>query len=192
MSTASTSLPTPYPNVEPIRWHSMRGHPIEGAVNTGILSLANPSPVVGTLISSFPEPSALIDRLVLGQTIEVLPPFSTTAPRGFCTLVYQTPALGDTSSYSIEPNPTALIFQSCIDDFDDWFISAERATSRSELANSLENLHSVVSAISNRATLRLSDDVEQIIEGAARFQQRPEDLEAWARRLAEDVGDLTD
>ena len=43
-----------------------------------------------------------------------------------------------------------------------------------------------------RLTLQLSADAERLIDHAAQAQGIPRDLAAWARRLAEDVRDLTD
>lgn len=40
--------------------------------------------------------------------------------------------------------------------------------------------------------LRLSDDVEAMIERAAQSHGTPENVQAWAHRLAEDVRNLTD
>lgn len=56
----------------------------------------------------------------------------------------------------------------------------------------LQDLRDVVSAISNHSPLQLAPSLEAVIERAAQAHGTPADVEAWARRLAEDVRDLTD
>jgi hypothetical protein len=65
-------------------------------------------------------------------------------------------------------------------------------TSVSHISAGLEDLRNIVSAIRRRSPLQLSADVEALIDQAAQADGIPGDLDAWARRLAEDVRDLTD
>lgn len=60
------------------------------------------------------------------------------------------------------------------------------------LAESVTSLRNIVSAIARRSPFRLSDDIEAIVQQAAQAHGTPEDIDAWARRLAEDVRDLSD
>lgn len=65
-------------------------------------------------------------------------------------------------------------------------------TDVSHISTGLEDLRNVVSAIRRRSPLQLSADVEELINQAAQTDGTPSDLDTWARRLAEDVRDLTD
>lgn len=56
----------------------------------------------------------------------------------------------------------------------------------------LQDLRDIVSAFSSHSPLQLPAEVEALIERAAQAYGTPGDVEAWARRLAEDVRDLSD
>ena len=55
----------------------------------------------------------------------------------------------------------------------------------------LENLKAVVEAIKKNRPLPYSAD-DELLEQALAHQGTPEDIEAWAKQLADDVGSLTD
>lgn len=59
-------------------------------------------------------------------------------------------------------------------------------------AASLQNLRDIVSAISSHAPLQLAPELDAVIEQAAQAHGAPADAEEWARRLTQDVRDLTD
>lgn len=74
---------------------------------------------------------------------------------------------------------------------DAWTMAPPR-TDESRISAGLEDLRNIVSAIRRRSPLQLSADVEALIDQAGQAQGTPGDLDAWARRLAEDVRNLTD
>ena len=57
---------------------------------------------------------------------------------------------------------------------------------------SLDALREIVTSIRERSDLRLSDDVEALLDAAVREHGTPDDVEVWAHRLVDDVRDLTD
>ena len=57
---------------------------------------------------------------------------------------------------------------------------------------SLDALREIVTSIRERFELRLSDDVEALLDTAVSAHGTPDDLEVWAQQLVEDVRDLTD
>ena len=57
---------------------------------------------------------------------------------------------------------------------------------------SLNALREIVTSIRERFEMRLSDDVEALLDDAVAAHGTPDDLEAWAHRLVEDVRDLND
>lgn len=59
-------------------------------------------------------------------------------------------------------------------------------------SEALGDLVDTVSVIRSRVAFRLSEDVEALIDRVIRAPQTDEDVEAWARRLADDARYLTD
>ena len=60
------------------------------------------------------------------------------------------------------------------------------------VGESLDALREIVASIRERSELRLSDEVEALLDAAVKGHGTPDDVEAWAHRLVEDVRDLTD
>ncbi len=60
------------------------------------------------------------------------------------------------------------------------------------IAGSISSLRNIVDAIRSRSPFRLSDETELLIQQAAQAHGAPADIATWARRLAEDVRDLSD
>jgi hypothetical protein len=56
----------------------------------------------------------------------------------------------------------------------------------------LEGVREVVSAITHGHPLETSQRFDALLRRAAEARGTPEDIEAWARELADDSGDLTD
>ena len=56
----------------------------------------------------------------------------------------------------------------------------------------LGDLSEIVAAIRERAPMRLSAEVEDLIDRAAEAYGTPEDIDEWARRLVDDVRDRAD
>jgi len=74
--------------------------------------------------------------------------------------------------------------------FQVWTLGSSPA--HQSLAESVTSLRDIVAAIARRSPFRLSDETEAIVQQAAGAHGTPEDIDAWARRLAEDVRDLSD
>jgi hypothetical protein len=75
--------------------------------------------------------------------------------------------------------------------FEGWATVSEDFVSAG-LSTAVAALRDVVSAIRNRSPLQLSPRVEALINQAVLAHGTPDDIQAWARRLAEDVRDLSD
>jgi hypothetical protein len=60
------------------------------------------------------------------------------------------------------------------------------------IAETIASLRNIVAAIESRSPVRLSDETETLVQQAAQAHGTPQDIAAWARRLAEDVRDLSD
>ncbi len=87
--------------------------------------------------------------------------------------IYVTPASSQSSSVTVLPASTGSAQ-----------VDAFRA--------GLEELRDIVCAVSNHSQFRLAPSVEELIERATEMHGIPADVESWARRLAEDVGNLAD
>lgn len=61
-----------------------------------------------------------------------------------------------------------------------------------DLSALLGEAREIVAAIRNHSPVNLSADAEALIDQAAEVHGAPDDIEAWARRLANDVRRLTD
>lgn len=56
----------------------------------------------------------------------------------------------------------------------------------------LDDLSEIVAAIRERAPMRLSSEVEDLIDKAAEAYGAPGDIDEWARRLVDDIHDCAD
>lgn len=74
---------------------------------------------------------------------------------------------------------------------DMWTAVLSRLSSTSFSA-ALGDLSEIVTAIRECAPMRLSSDVEDLIDRAAEAYGPPEDIDEWARRLVEDIRDRAD
>jgi len=74
--------------------------------------------------------------------------------------------------------------------FESWETPGSEFTAA--LSASVDDLRNIVSAIRARARLQRSSAVEALIQQAVRGRGMPEDVQAWAQRLAQDVGKLAD
>src|SRR4051812_19747629 len=60
------------------------------------------------------------------------------------------------------------------------------------LVAGFSDLRGMVDAICTRSPLLLSPETEAAIQRASEAYGRPEDIDAWARRLVDDIRDLAD
>lgn len=75
--------------------------------------------------------------------------------------------------------------------FKAWTIRAAM-TVHTDVHRALDSLRGVVASIHRTSPLQLSAELELMLDQAAHAHGTPEDVTAWARRLAEDVRDLAD
>jgi hypothetical protein len=194
MSEAITSLPIRSAQSEPIfldisQWNDLAG------IKRGFV--AGTAPKVTNVIGVGGAPGETVWRMgqranyfIFEEQLEVSPQFASTAFPKFYTFLLETPSAEDTSKAIQTTGRPAYFISGDYPQLDAGlpnFISAVP-----HHASGFGELQAIVSAISDRSALLLSDEVEAIIERAAQSHGTPENVQAWAHRLAEDVRNLTD
>jgi len=195
MSDAITSLPIRSTENEPIfldssHWNVSVGIARTFMAGTAPLKVTNVIGIGGAPGTTVWRTGRRANYFVLEDQLEVSPQFASTAFPKFYTFLLETPSAEDTSKAVQTTGRPAF------------FISGDYAEPEAGLpsfifaapqhASGFGELRAIVSAISDRSALRLSDAVEAMIERAAQSHGIPENVQAWAHRLAEDVRNLTD
>jgi len=194
MSDAIT-LPIRSAECEPIfldtsQWNVSAGIARAFMAGTAPLKVTNVIGVGGAPGATVWRTGRRANYFVLQEQMGGSPQFASTAFPKFYTFLLETPSAEDTSkAVQTTGRPAFLVFG----DYAELeaglpsFISAAP-----QQASGFGELRAIVSAISDRSVLRLSDDVEAMIERAAQSHGTPGNVQAWAHRLAEDVRNLTD
>jgi hypothetical protein len=188
MNAASTANPIPYAAVTGV-W-------LDDWVATDNAFLRGLSPLSRNRVTSETTSAPLLSPMA-GATFNLageanqLFTISSTEFREFCGLFVANPAPQRATLEPLGPNATApsvdpVMFQAGIKLF------AERANSSTTFASGLVDMQNIVAVIRDRSPLRLSDRIEALIERAVQARGTPDNVEDWARRLANDVRDLTD
>jgi len=195
MSDAITSLPIRSAESEPIfldisQWNDSAGTKRAFVAETAPLRVTNVIGIGGAPGATVWRMGPRANYFVLEEQLEVSPQFASTAFPKFYTFLLETPSAEDTSKAAQTTGRPVFFVSGDYPQLDAGlpnFISAVP-----QHASGFGELQAIVSAISNRSALLLSDEVEAMIERAAQSHGTPENVHAWAQRLAEDVRNLTD
>lgn len=191
MISANTVNPTPRMNLKGIWLDNV------ARTDTESLRAVLPSNPTSSADSSLPLPIvALISSFsVAGGQFQALTPVSGAILREFSGLIVETSAPEGAFKFQTTAATAPSIDASVEMHIEALLLRTLSATSHEISATflaGLADLQNIVSAIHNRSRLQLSEQVEALIERASRAHGIPENLEEWARRLADDVGDLVD